>query len=246
MFKKRILLIGATGLIGRAVMQRAVGEETVHLTAVARRRVPLPEGARMELFVADTEFWPEIIESIQPDCVVCALGTTWAKAGEDETAFRAVDEKLVLEVARATKAAGIRQFICVSAIGADRSSRHLYMRVKAEVEDALQKLRLTRLDILRPSLLRGERVDDLRPREQWAIRLAPIVDLFLHGGLRRFRSISGERLADAIFDLAQEKAGGRFVHEYDRLIRAARNFERDRQERAEGLPPRKKGHGKLA
>jgi len=232
MSRRRILLIGATGLIGRAVMQSAVGDDDIHLAAVARRRVGLPEGARMEMFVAGIEHWAEIIESLQPDCVVCALGTTWAKAGEDEAAFRAVDEKLVLDVAQATKNANIRQFICVSAIGADRSSRHLYMRVKGEVEAALQKMRFVRLDILRPGQLRGERVDDPRPREQWLARLSRVLDLFLHGGMRRFRSISAAHMAEAILDLAQEKAGGRFVHEYDALMRAARRLERSRAERA--------------
>jgi uncharacterized protein YbjT (DUF2867 family) len=236
MSRRRILLIGATGLVGRAVMQRAVGLDSVHLAAISRRRVALPEGARMEMFVADTDHWADIIESIQPDCVVCALGTTWDKSGQDEAAFRAVDEKLVLEVAKATKAAGVRQFICVSAIGADRSSRHLYMRVKAEVEDALLKLRLPRLDILRPGLLRGERVDDPRPREKWAMRLSPLLDLLvLHGSWRRFRSMSGTRMAEVIFDLAQEKAGGRFVHEYDSMMRAARRFERAQEEGDDGI-----------
>ena len=232
MSKRRVLVIGATGLIGRAVLQCAVGYEPVHLAAIARRRIELPPGARMEMFVADSDHWADIIESLQPDAVVCALGTTWAKSGEDEDAFRAVDEKLVLQVAQATKDAGIRQFICVSAIGASRQSRHLYMQVKGEVEDTLQKMRFTRLDILRPGLLRGTRDDaDPRPREWLAIVLSPFIDLLLHGSYRRYRSISDKRMAQVILELAQERAGGRFVHEYDSLMRIARRFERDRAER---------------
>ncbi|OCC22699.1 nucleoside-diphosphate sugar epimerase [Croceicoccus estronivorus] len=227
MSSRRILLIGATGLIGQAVMACAVGYEPVRLAAVARRRVALPQGARMEMFVAGTEHWPEIIESMRPDAVVCALGTTWRKAGRDEDAFRAVDEKLVLDVARATRDADIRQLIVVSSIGADRRSRHLYLRVKGEVEDALQKMRFGRLDILRPGLLRGHRVEDPRPREQLAMWFSPIMDMFLQGGNRRLRSISAKRMAEAILELAQEKAGGRFVHEHDSIMRAARRFERD-------------------
>jgi hypothetical protein len=49
-----------------------------------------------------------------------------------------------------------------------------------------------------------------------------VLDLFLRGGLRRFRSIGADTLARAILALAQEKAGGRFVHEYDALHRAIR------------------------
>ena len=50
--------------------------------------------------------------------------------------------------------------------------------------------------------------------------------------ISRFRSISAAHMAEAILDLAQEKAGGRFVHEYDALMRAARRLERSRAERA--------------
>ncbi len=234
MSRRRILLVGATGLIGRAAMAQAVGYEPVRLAAVARRRIELPAGAQMEMFVAGPEHWAEIIDAMQPDAVVCALGTTWRKAGRDEAGFRAVDEALVLDVARAAKDAGIRQFICVSAVGASRQSRNLYLRVKGEVEDALQKMRFTRLDILRPSLLRGHRPDDLRLGERLAILASPLFDLFMHGGYRRYHSISARRMAQAILDLAQEKAGGRFVHDYDSLMRAARRFERDRDDPTQG------------
>ena len=244
MSRRRILLIGATGLIGHAVMARSVGYEPVRLAAVARRRVDLPAGAQMEMFVAGAEHWAEIIDAMQPDAVVCALGTTWKKVGKDEAAFRAVDEKLVLDVARATKDAGVRQFICVSAIGANRQSRQLYMRVKGEVEDALQKMRFARLDILRPGLLRGHRQDDPRMGEKLAILASPLIDLFMQGGYRRYRSISAKRMAEAILEFAQEKAGGRFVHEHDSLMRAARRFERDIHERDQDK--RGKGQRKLA
>lgn len=240
MSSRRILLIGATGLIGRAVMDRCVGYEPVRLAAVSRRRVTLPEGARMEMFVAETEHWAEIIDAMRPDAVVCALGTTWKKAGKSEEAFRAVDEKLVLEVARATKDAGVRQLILVSAAGANRQSRHLYMRVKGEVEEAVQKMRLTRLDILRPGLLRGRRMDDPRPLERLGMLASPLLDLCLQGRHARYRSVSAKRMAEAILELAQEKAGGRFVHEHDSIMRAARRFERDLMEREEAGKARRK------
>jgi hypothetical protein len=52
--------------------------------------------------------------------------------------------------------------------------------------------------------------------------VSPVADLLLHGERRRYRSINVETLARAIFALTQEKAGGRFTHEYDALHRAIR------------------------
>ena len=61
--------------------------------------MPLPKGARMELFVAEPKNWGEVIEALRPTAMICALGTTWKKSGRDEAAFRAVDHDLVLATA---------------------------------------------------------------------------------------------------------------------------------------------------
>ncbi|MGC1269908.1 MAG: NAD-dependent epimerase/dehydratase family protein, partial [Croceibacterium sp.] len=97
---KRVLLVGATGLIGTEVMHQALTCPQLRLIALARREAPLPRGARMEMLVADPAHWAQAIATIQPDAVICALGTTFAAAGKDEAAFRAVDQDLVLAVAR--------------------------------------------------------------------------------------------------------------------------------------------------
>lgn len=221
----QLALIGATGLIGRSIMERLVGCDSFRLTALARREVKLPSGARMDMLLADPAHWDEAIAAISPSVLICALGTTWRKAGQDEDAFRAVDERLVLDAARAAKEAGTRHFIFISSVGADPHSKTFYLRVKGEVEVALGKLQFTRLDILRPGLLRGARQGDLRFLERAAMLLSPVVDLFLRGSRSRYRSITAEKLVEAILGLAQMKAGGRFTHEYDGLLRAVRRFE---------------------
>lgn len=220
----RICLVGATGLVGSRLIEAAVGREDLRIVAVARREVPLPPGARMEVLVADPSGWGDAIAASNAKVLVCALGTTIRQQGGDQQAFRAIDHDLVLACGRAAKAAGIGHIILVSSVGADRASRTFYLRVKGETEDALSKLGLTRLDILRPALLRGPRAER-RPAERLAMTLSPVMDLFLHGGLRRFHSIRADVVAQAIMALAKEKAGGRFVHEYDAMryvIRRAR------------------------
>ena len=217
----RIALVGATGLIGQALIERAVGRPRFRLTAIARRAVPLPPGARMELLVADPAGWGEAIAAANAKALVIALGTTWRAAGEDEAAFRAVDQQLVLDCARAAKEAGIKRCIVVSSVGAAFASRNFYLRVKGEVEDALNKLRFERLDILRPGLLRGPRGGERRPGERLAILASPLTDRFLRGGNRKYRSVRATTVADAILPLAAEKPRGRFVHEHDAILRAA-------------------------
>lgn len=222
---RRILLVGATGLVGRRVMEACVGRADVRLVALTRREAPMPKGARMEMLVADPAEWAQSVAAVAPDAVICALGTTWRKAGQDEAAFRAVDEELVLRVARAAKQAEVSNFVLVSSVGADPVSRSFYLRVKADVEAALRKVRFHRLDILRPGLLRGPRSSDRRPGERLAIVLSPVANLFLGGERRRFRSIDARHVARAALQAAKEKARGSFVHDNDGIARLERRLE---------------------
>ena len=216
----RIALVGATGMVGMSLIRLAVGRSDIRVVGIARREAALPPGARMELLVADPENWGDAIAAANADVLVSALGTTWRKAGKDEAAFRAVDETLVLACAKAAKAAGLRQMIAISSVGADPESKNFYLRVKGEVEQKLGKVGLPRLDVLRPGLLRGAR-EELRVPEKLAMMASPLADLFLHGAYTKYRSIKAEAVARAIVGLTREKMAGRFVFEHDAILRAA-------------------------
>lgn len=222
----RIALVGATGLIGRSVIQMASASDEARLVGLARREVPLPTGARMEMFVAEPGKWGEVMQAVRPRALVCALGTTWKKAGKDEAAFRAVDHDLVIASARAALAAGASNMVLVSAAGADRHSKNRYMRTKGEVEAALSQMGFKRLDILRPGLLRGARPEDWRLAERLALAVAPLVDPLLRGSWRQLGSIEARYVAGAALRLALRAAPGRFAHDNDAMRRAARELAR--------------------
>ncbi len=217
----RIALVGASGLIGSALIRLAVGRSDIRVIAVARREIALPKGARMEVLVADPANWADAIAAANADVLVCALGTTIRKVGGDQAAFKAVDHDLVLACATAARDCGIRQVIVISSVGADASSKNFYLRVKGEVEQALGRLRLGRLDVIRPGLLRGAR-RELRPAEGLGMVLSPLADLLMQGKWRKYRSVRDETIARAIVGLTREKAAGRFVYEHDAILRAAR------------------------
>jgi len=121
----------------------------------------------------------------------------------------------------------------VSSAGANSAGRNFYLRVKGETENGLGRMQFRRLDILHPGLLLGTRQGDLRVGEGLARLASPLMDLALRGSWRKFRSISAHRLSQAILALALEKAGGRFIHDHDSLMRAAHRLEvKDRQEQA--------------
>jgi uncharacterized protein YbjT (DUF2867 family) len=220
----RIALVGASGLVGSHVVRLCVGREDLRLAAIARSELALPAGAKMEVFVADPAKWGEAIEALRPTAVICALGTTWAKAGKSEAAFRAVDQELVLAVARAAKAHGVERFVSVSSVGADPHAKGFYLRVKGETDRDLAKLGFGRLDVLRPGLLRGARGGERRLGERLAILASRLVNPLLRGRWRQYRAIDAETVARAALCLAMRPARGRFVHDNAAIARAARGL----------------------
>ena len=156
----RVLVAGATGLVGRAVLQRLAGDARLGpVTALVRQAGQasgLPTGVQASVVDFNT-----LGQAGQPglpptDWALCCLGTTIKVAGS-QAAFRAVDFDAVLAFARAAKVAGANRLGVVSALGADARSAVFYNRVKGEMEQALRSLGLPHLVIARPSLLLGER-----------------------------------------------------------------------------------------
>jgi len=208
----RIALIGATGLIGRSLAPLlACGNELLILS----RRSAFVEGARE--IVSPIEAWPDLIAREAVDVAVSALGTTWRKAG-GWPAFQAIDRTAVVDFARAARAAGARQMISVSSVGADPSARNSYLALKGRAEEDLAALGFARLDLMRPGLLRGPRGSDRRLGERAAILLSPMVNLMLRGRFDRYAAIDASQVAVAIAGLVGRPEKGHFVH-HNRDIR---------------------------
>jgi uncharacterized protein YbjT (DUF2867 family) len=100
---------------------------------------------------------------------------------------------------------------------ADSSASSFYLKTKGEAEDLMRAQKFDRLDIIRPGLLRGERINDNRLAESLASAASPIMDLLLHGKFRRYRSILASDVAAAIVVLMAEVAPGQYVHENDAI-----------------------------
>lgn len=220
----RVLLVGATGLVGQAVLAAAAGRPGLRMVALGRRAAPLPAGAQMEQLVIAPDHWPEAVAQVRPGVIVLALGTTIAAVGGDRAAFRAVDHDLTLRCATAARQAGTGHAILVSSVGADPAARAFYLATKGEVERDVAALGFARLDVLRPGLLRGARQGAARPAERLGMAVAPLVDWALMGDLSRYRSIPAATVGRAIANLASAQATGHFVHEFRSIHSAAQGL----------------------
>lgn len=203
----RIMLAGGTGVVGKELLRqsRARGD---YLIAVGRR----PTGLADEELVIDFNALPQLPRA---DIAICALGTTIKNAGSRD-AFRAVDHGAVLAYAKSALEAGIEHFMVVTAVGADPTSSLFYSRVKGEIQQDLCDLGFSRLDVLQPGLLRGER-QEKRPVESMMKALAPIADRLMTGSWRRYRSVHPATVAECLLALTSATEAGIFIHQYDAM-----------------------------
>jgi uncharacterized protein YbjT (DUF2867 family) len=223
----RILLAGATGLVGGLVLKRLLADAGFQGTVIApMRRAPGAQDPRLIAPVLDfslgDEAFAQALEAAAPgaiDTYICCLGTTMRAAGSRE-AFIAVDRELVLRFSRIARARGAKHALLVSSVGASRQSGNFYLRVKGEVEDALEQAGYARLDLLRPGLLLGPR-QERRPAEALFQKLAPLGNLLMHGRFKQYRSIPADALAAAIVRLLARDAAGVHAYNYDELLAAA-------------------------
>ena len=74
-----------------------------------------------------------------------------------------------------------------------------------------------RVDFLRPGLLTGGERPESRPGESIASLLAPLTDILMLGGLRRYRSIPARIVAQAAANLALNGGDGRHIHENESI-----------------------------
>jgi uncharacterized protein YbjT (DUF2867 family) len=198
--ERTALLVGGTGLVGRALLSLLLASDEyrkVHLL-VRRAAGCLPTSAKLKIHQVD---FTQLASCPLPavDDVFIALGTTIKVAGS-EKAFRQVDFDYVVNVARGALAVGAKRLAVVSAMGADPRSRVFYNRVKGEMEAAVAQLGYETVVIAQPSLLLGDRGalgQPARRAEDLATRFLGPVSWIVPRGVRPIsaRSVAAAMLA---------------------------------------------------
>jgi len=204
---RRVLLAGATGLVGRECLAQLTADPSVSGVLALVRSAPdtgTVHHRKLHFLQVDFEQLGLHARQLAADQVICALGTTIKRAGSQE-AFRHVDFDYPLALARLARQQGARHFLLVSALGADAASRVFYSRVKGELERALRALDYPSLTIVRPSLLLGNR-GEFRLGEE-------VAKLFGWAAPRRYAPVRARDVASVLVDAAREDRPGQRIIE---------------------------------
>jgi uncharacterized protein YbjT (DUF2867 family) len=208
----RVLLAGATGLVGHLLLRRLeVMSGVTAIDTVGRSEI---NGAstKTNQHLGPVGDWPTLVARLSPDVAISTLGTTMRQAGSEE-AFFAVDHDAVVAVARAAAGAGSKRFLMVSSAGAHAASRNFYLATKGKAEAAAQSAGFERIDIFRPGLLRGNRSGERRIGERIGIAISPITDFLTPRVLDHYRSIAADDVAESIAAFLQQNEPGTYTHE---------------------------------
>lgn len=159
----KILLAGATGLVGSRALELLLSDPRVtHVVAPTRR--PVSPHAKLLNPICDNRNMPEDAPWWSVNGAISAIGTTRAKT-PSKPEYRAIDFDYPLAVARLVRAGGASHFALVTSAGASQRSPFAYTRLKGELEEAVAGLGFAALTIVRPGFLGGSR-PDARPMER--------------------------------------------------------------------------------
>jgi len=147
------LIAGASGLVGRELIATLLADPRYGAVLSIGRRNQSIEHPKLKQLIVDFRAIP----TLPPvEDVFIALGTTLKVAGS-QASMRAVDVDAVVAAASAAKAAGAQRLGVVSSMGANAKSRMFYIRIKGEMEEALEQLGFVQTVIAQPSQLSGPR-----------------------------------------------------------------------------------------
>ncbi|MDJ0969225.1 MAG: complex I NDUFA9 subunit family protein [Kiloniellales bacterium] len=221
-----VTVFGASGFLGRYVVGRLAREGWLIRAAVRHPRraaflKPLGDVGQITPLRAPIQDGDLVRTAVEgADAVVNLVGILFERGRQS---FKDVHAEGAAHVARAAEAAGVRDLVQVSAIGADIRAEADYARSKGAAEMAVRSS-FPEAVILRPSIVFGPE-DGFFNRFGAMARLSPALPL-IGGGETRFQPVFVGNVADAVMKALSDPAcrgrvyelGGPQVYSFKELM----------------------------
>ena len=217
---KTALIFGSSGLIGNELFKTILLNNSYDKIKVFVRSIPEVNNPKVEIIKTDffnLEQYKDKI--IGDDCFFC-IGTT-KKDTPDKEEYRRVEYNIPVNVAKIAKANFVKSFYYVSSIGANPNASSNYLKNKGQVEGELKNLNFSKLAIIRPSLLIGNR-KSFRLGEVIFTPVMNTLTLFAFGSLKKYKPIKIQNVVKAILHISKN-VSEKIVFESDELERIAKS-----------------------
>lgn len=207
MSKGLVTVFGGAGFVGKHVV-RALVKDGWRVRVPCRRphtandlRV-IGNVGQIQLMQANVRFEDSVMRAVEGSDAIINLVSILFEAGKQK--FESVHIDGAENLARAARAAGVTNFVQVSAIGADADADSVYAQTKAKAEAIISDIVPT-VDIVRPSIIFGPE-DQFFNRFAGMAAMAPVLPLV--GGDTKFQPVYAGDVAQAIAKLVGRGTNG--------------------------------------
>ncbi len=193
---KAILLAGASGEIGKRLLQNLIARNDVDQIHLINRRSLEINNVKVIEHQVDFEQLDLLDLKCEFDQAFCCLGSTIKKAGS-KVKFETIDLHYVHSFAQLAKHHKTAGFCVISSIGATLKTNNFYLLTKGRMEKSVSNMGFTQLLIFRPSLLMGKR-DEFRLGEIIGGFAMQLFNPIMIGKLKKYRPTNMDALAKAM------------------------------------------------
>ena len=199
---KTALLFGSSGLIGGHLLNILIQNSDYSKIKIFVRSEPEIKDSKIEIIKTDFNNLKNHIEDIKgDDCFFC-IGTT-KQNSPDKKEYKRIERDIPVEIAKIAKTNLVNSFLYVSSGFANPKNSGAYLRYKGEVEEELKKLNFSKLGIMRPSFLMGNRKEK-RFGEKIGIFLFKLLSPLFLGPLKKMKPIQSEKVAKAMIKVSND------------------------------------------
>jgi uncharacterized protein YbjT (DUF2867 family) len=207
---KTAALVGATGLIGTALLKQLLDDPYFTTVKILIRHPVTLSHSKLEKKLVDFEDSDSLLVALNnTDVIFCAVGTTQKKVQGDKAAYRKVDLDIPVQLARLGKMTGAKTIVIVSSVGANEHAKNFYLKLKGEMETAVAKEGIPSVYFMQPSMLLGNRHES-RPTEKIMQALMKTLAFLIP---RKYKPVKDSTVAAAMIKVAKESDIG--VHRVD-------------------------------
>jgi uncharacterized protein YbjT (DUF2867 family) len=199
---KTALVFGSSGLIGGHLLSQLIENDDYNKIKIFVRSEPEINDPKVEIIKTDFNNLENHKEDIKgDDCFFC-IGTT-KQNSPDKNEYRRVELDVPKQIAQIAKSNSVNSFLFVSSGYADPKSSGDYLKFKGEVEEELKRLNFSKLGIMRPSFLLGDRKEK-RVGEKIGIFVFKLLSPLFLGPLKKMKPIHSATVAKAMIRTANE------------------------------------------
>jgi uncharacterized protein YbjT (DUF2867 family) len=205
---KTAIVIGATGLVGKNLVQLLLWDTRFEKVKVFTRKPTGLKNDILEEHIVDFDQPATFKKLVTGDVLYSAMGTTLKAAGSKEAQYK-IDYTYQYQVAKMAAANGVAEYVLISAAGSAPDAKIFYSKMKGELERDIKKLPFETIHIIRPGMLAGHREHE-RTGEKIGIGVMNLISKI--PGLSKLKPITGVEVAKSMINATFRRVVG--IHEY--------------------------------